>query len=39
MAGETLQIQTPDGAFSAYVAKPAQTPGSIRQKRSGQTAR
>ncbi|MBA4795519.1 MAG: dienelactone hydrolase family protein [Phenylobacterium sp.] len=26
MAGETLQIQTPDGAFSAYVAKPAQTP-------------
>lgn len=26
MAGETLQIQTPDGAFSAYVARPAQTP-------------
>jgi len=26
MAGQTLEIQTPDGAFSAYVAKPAQTP-------------
>ena len=26
MAGEILQIQTPDGAFSAYVARPAQTP-------------
>lgn len=26
MAGETLEIQTPDGAFSAYVARPAQTP-------------
>ena len=26
MAGQTLEIQTPDGAFSAYVARPAQTP-------------
>ena len=26
MAGQTLEIQTADGAFSAYVAKPAQTP-------------
>lgn len=26
MAGQTLEIKTPDGAFSAYVAKPAQTP-------------
>lgn len=26
MAGQTLEIKTPDGAFSAYVARPAQTP-------------
>ncbi|MDP3490905.1 MAG: dienelactone hydrolase family protein [Phenylobacterium sp.] len=26
MAGQTLEIQTADGAFSAYVARPAQTP-------------
>lgn len=26
MAGHTLEIQTADGAFSAYVARPAQTP-------------
>ncbi len=26
MAGQTLEIQTPDGAFSAYVARPAQMP-------------
>ena len=26
MASHTLQIQTPDGAFAAYVAAPAQTP-------------
>lgn len=26
MAGQTLEIQTPDGAFSAYVARPTQTP-------------
>jgi carboxymethylenebutenolidase len=26
MAGQTLEIQTADGAFSAYVAKPAQAP-------------
>ncbi len=26
MAGQTLEIHTPDGVFSAYVARPAQTP-------------
>lgn len=26
MAGQTLEIKTPDGAFSAYVARPAQSP-------------
>lgn len=26
MAGQTLEIQTPDGVFTAYVARPAQTP-------------
>jgi len=26
MAGQTLEIKTPNGAFSAYVARPAQTP-------------